>query len=494
MHIENNSNSHKNSLLNIYAIADSHQETRKTSALLSKILQDSKVGDNVLLLICGDIFKGIYPREFERECYLKFKEQNPDIQIVMTLGNNDFGFDSDSLDYLIETIKFFELNGIHVVCSNIFNTENKRPNWIKPYTIVDIAGTKTFVAGFCIDNLNTVKFGIISKNQFNVIQEVIDAIKNEKPDNVILLNHDYMPISKDIVKFCQLNGVTIDVVIGGHDHEFVQPDNYLNIYYPKAFSGSMYKIVLRDNDDGKKVVESEMIENTNLSIADIFSKDIVAYEKETGLLDKIVPYTLNLPKWYSKPCPLGSFLADEMMQVSESDIGFFSTGFLMKPMYYKEDEYITNYIFQKTIVADTPIKIVNLSSDALKKVFMHSLKYYGYGNSNPKFLQCSNNIRIEGSNNQELGVWELKQIYIDGEPLFDSSLNPINPTKKYRCAIDSFIAEGGQGFPLQHLPKTNVYVNNHLIKINEVLLNALIKAKDKYPKGYTYPQYVIGEM
>ncbi|MBO8431638.1 hypothetical protein IAC76_09655, partial [Spirochaetes bacterium] len=49
----------------IYAIADSHQETRKTAAFLSKILHDNENNTNVLFLNCGDIFKGIYPKQLE---------------------------------------------------------------------------------------------------------------------------------------------------------------------------------------------------------------------------------------------------------------------------------------------------------------------------------------------------------------------------------------------------------------------------------------------
>ena len=46
----------------IYALTDTHQDTRKTCALLSDVLKRSFTDKNVLLLNCGDIFKGIYPK------------------------------------------------------------------------------------------------------------------------------------------------------------------------------------------------------------------------------------------------------------------------------------------------------------------------------------------------------------------------------------------------------------------------------------------------
>lgn len=479
----------------IYAISDSHQETRKTSAFLSKILDESKRNKNVLFLNCGDIFKGIYPKAMERDCYLKLKEANPDIEMVMTLGNNDFGFNKDGLDYLIDTVKTFSNKGIKTVCANIFDKDGNRPEWLQPYTIIERDGDRTFVTGFCIDNINTAKYGIIPKKQEDVLDEICSAIKKEKPDNVVILNHDYMPVSQNIVKLCKEKGVDVDITIGGHDHEFVQPDKKLNIYYPQSFSDSMYKMNIINNHGKKSVENVEVVKNEGLRVKSEFNEELNDYEKKTGLLDDIVPYTLNLTKLYSEPCSLGSFLADEMKNTANSDIGFFSTGFLMNPMLYKPNENITNYSFQKTMIANTPIKTVELSTQELKDVFQYSMKANGYGSSNPKFLQCSNNIRLQGVDNPKKSQWDLKQIYINDEPLLDKDGNPLNPDKTYSCAIDSYIAEGGQGFTtLQQKEKQNVIINNEPIKINEVLLNALKAAPQRYEKGSDYPSFKIDEL
>ncbi len=477
----------------IYAIADSHQETRKTSAFLSKILNEAKTDKNVLFLNCGDIFKGIYPRQLERDCYIKMKEAKPDIEMVMTLGNNDFGFNKEGLDYLIDTVKTFSQKGIKTVCANVFQKDGNRPDWIKPYSVVNRDGDKTFVTGFCIDNINTSKFGLVPKKQSEVLDEVITAIEKEKPDNVVILNHDYMPVSKELVNSCKDRGVNVDVVIGGHDHEFVPPDKSLNIYYPRSFCDSMYKMTLENNSGVKKVSDVEMVDNGGIRINPVFEKNLSDYEKETGLLDEIVPYTLNLPKLYSKPCPLGSFLADEMKKTADADVAFLSTGFLMKPLFYKPNQYITNYDFKKTMIAETPVKTVELSAEELKEVFQHALKSNGYGSSNPKFLQCSNNMRIEGHDSPEKQAWELTQICIDGKPLFDDKMKPLTD-RKFKCAIDSYIADGGQGFvTLQNSQKSDVINSGSVVKINEVLLNGLKSASKTYPKGSEYPQFELIE-
>ena len=192
---------------------------------------------------------------------------------------------------------------------------------------------------------------------------------------------------------------------------------------------------------------------------------------------------------------MGSFLADEMKSVTDADIAFFSTGFLMKPMEYRKNAYITNYLFKKTMIAETPIKTVELDTAQLKEVFQHALRTNGYGSSNPRFLQCSNNIKIEGQNNPQLGIWEVKQIYVDEKPLLDKNGNPLSIGQKFRCAIDSYIADGGQGFKtLQEAPKNDILVNGEPVKINEVLMNGLKKAPEIYDAGTEYPQFSLVEM
>lgn len=494
MQINNNSKTNFGGLTKICAIADSHQETRKTSAFLSRILAEAKLDKNVLFLHGGDLFKGIYPKNLERDCYMKMKDVKPDIEMVFTLGNNDFGFNKQSLDYLIDTVKKFTQKGIHTVCANIFESGGKRPEWLKPYTIVNRDGDRTFITGFCIDNINTAKLGIVPKKQIEVLDEISDAILKEQPDNVVILNHDYLPSSKEIVQKCREKGIDIDLVIGGHDHDFVPPDTDLHIYQPMSFSDSMYKMNLHNQNGVKKLSNIEMVKSDNLSVNNIFEKDIAEYEKESHLLEDIVPYTLNLTKMYSKPCPLGSFLADEMKKAGNADVAFVSTGFLMKPMEYRPNQKITKYLFQKTMVADTPLKTVELSISELKQVFDNALRTNGYGSSNPRFLQCSNNIKIEGQNNPKAQIWEVKQIFIDGNPLLDSNQNPLS-NKKYKCVIDSYIAEGGQGFStLQKAAKTDVLVDDNPVRINEVLLNGLIQAPKKYPAGSEYPSFELLEV
>ncbi len=479
----------------VYAVTDSHQETRKTSAFLSKIINSEKDNKNVLFLCAGDMFKGIYPRPLERDIYLKTKKAKPDMEMVTTIGNNDLGFNNVQLSFLKDTLKTFSENGIHTVCANLFKTNGEYLDNVKPYIVIERDGDKNFITGFCINNINVKKEGIVARPQEEVLDEIIETIKKEKPHNVIILNHDHISSSDKIMEYCTQAGIPVSLLVGGHEHDFIPHKDNSKIYYPQAFSNIMYKMDLVNNGKKTDIKAVEMIKNENLEVDEIFEEEIKEYEAQTGLLDNVVPSVLNLTRHYEKTCPLGSFLADEMQKVAGSDIAFFSTGFLSTGLPYKKDEHITNYTLSKALSAPTPVKKVELNAEELKIIFQRALDIHTYKKANPRFLQLSNNIRLEGYGDNKAQKFILKQIYINNEALLDNSGKAKNPNKIYTCAIDSFLAEGGQGYEiLAKKPNEVVLKNNEPAKINEVLLNALKEAEGKYPKGSEYPFAKIVEL
>ena len=77
--------------IDIFALTDSHQETRKLCRLFSKIIEKApKGGKNTLICDCGDLFKGIYDRELSILSYEILRRQLPDAKIVLALGNQIF--------------------------------------------------------------------------------------------------------------------------------------------------------------------------------------------------------------------------------------------------------------------------------------------------------------------------------------------------------------------------------------------------------------------
>ena len=469
-------------ITNIYSLTDTHQDTRKTRTLLSETVNTAQKNNNVLLLNCGDMFKGIYSRELEADSFIKAKELAPNLEIVTTLGNNDFGFNNEHLKYLINTIKNFAQKGIKTVSANIFSAESgKRPKWIKPYTIIERDGDKNFITGFCIDNINSDE--IVTHPPKEVIQELKKAIEREKPDNIIILNHDYLGSSIDILNYSKSQNIPVDIIIGGHDHI---PGGHLhtdeNIFYPPAFSEGLLNFKINKQENKKRVEDLKIIDENSLHVNKELEKDLTAYEKEKNLLAPVAPCRIRFTKEYSNPCSLGSFLADEIKNTLNTDICIFSTGLLVKPLPYK-DTPITNYDFQKTMMAKMPVKKIELTPAELKQIFEHSFKNRTMDiTGNSKFLQASSNIQIDGICNKKTKEYTVKEIYINKIPVLGSN-------RQISCAVDEFIANGGQGFNILK----NKVKEDTTLRIDEALRHALSITAMNYPKGSDYPQYKINE-
>ncbi len=473
---------------NIYAITDSHQESSNLSRLLSGIYnyeKDNKIP--FLLLDCGDLFKGIYDKELSVNAYLKLKELLPQAQIFITLGNNDFGFKKDDFEYLKNTVKKFEDYGINIVCANLKETQTQKySNWVSPYKIIEINGQKILITGFCLNNSCAKKFGCDLVEPEKRFKELIENI-NKPYDRIIVLNHHWYTYSKSLKDFATQNEINIDLIIGGHEHSPIKPDYKNNIFYPLSFARTMYKMVV----DTKEFYEIQEIPLEETQFIPQFEIPIIEYEQRTKLKEPIAKRVLNLTKNYSEPCPLGTFISDNMKKIGKTDIAFHSTGFSMYQLKLEDSDIITKYDFEKVICASTTIETVELDILQLKEIFENTAKFRMFKDrGNSRFLQCSQNITITGKGNPDTKTYKILQISINNENLLDKNQNPIFPDKKYTCTIDSFIGSGEQEFTvLKQLPKTKVLENEKEVLINELLYKALINAEKEFDGNSNYPSF-----
>jgi len=461
---------------NIYALTDSHQESRNLSRLLSGIYNYEKDNCNPFLILdAGDLFKGIYDKELSVNAYLKIKELLPQSEIFITLGNNDFGFKKADFEFLKDTIKKFQIAGINVVCANV------RPQIGIPYKIININEQKILITGLCLNNASARKFGCELLPQQECIEELLKSVE-EDYDKIIVLNHHWYTYSRQLKdKIPQ-----IDLIIGGHEHSPISPDYENNIFYPYSFARTMYRITMDEN-----IEDIEQIPGDGLNFTPEFEKPIIRYEREVKLYEPMVRRVLDLTKCYSDPCPLGTFISDAMKKAGNTDIAFHSTGFTMYPMRLSDSETITKYDFERVICAATTIETAEINTEQLKNTFENAAKFRMYkdrGNTN--FLQCSQNVKIAGTGNPEDKTYKILQISIDDEDLLDENQKPLNPERKFTCTIDSFIGSGELGFKdLKELSKTKVIKNNSDIKINELFLSALFEAEKTYKNPCKYPSF-----
>ena len=476
----------------IYALTDSHQESNNLSHLLSGIytLEKDK-NEPFLILDSGDLFKGIYDKNLSVNAYLKIKKLLPQAQIFITLGNNDFGFKKEDFEYLKSTINKFEQAGINIICSNLKDAKtSKYIDWVSRYKIIEIHKQKFLITGFCVNNSCVKKFNLELTAPEEAFANLINEIK-EPFDRIIVLNHHWYTYSKALKEFAASKGITIDLIIGGHEHSPIKPDYDNNIFYPLAFARTLYTM----NID-KIITEVKELTINELDYIPEFQNPIIEYEEKTQLKKPLAKRVLDLTKKYSEPCPLGTFISDTMQKAGQTDIAFHSTGFTMYPLKLEDSEVITKYDLERVMCATSTIEKIDITVEQLKKVFENATlnrMYKSQGNS--KFVQCSRNITVTGKGNPKDKTYKILQIEINGKKLLDENQNPIDKNKTFSCTIDPYIGAGEQGFEvLKNIPKTKILKNGEEIKMNELFYTTIINAEKEYKNSSKYPSFKLIDM
>ena len=484
--------------IHIFALTDCHQEARKLCCLFSGIIgMAPNKGKNTLICDGGDLFKGIYERDLCVKSYLNLRQQMPEAKIVLAVGNNDFGFSADSLKYLQQTSRIFNQANIHLLCANLFDTKTQKcPDWVDPYILLEINHKKVMVLAFCINQINLKKHGLYLANIAETFLRYTDTIKHIAPDALIILNHALVPNSHDLLAIAEENGIHIDLIVGGHEHAIIPPDNLHHIYYPQAYSRNMLVFnLLYEQSATPKLVFNGEISCKDCSILPDFEQPITIYEQSCGLNIPVAPSVLNLERQYANPSSIGSFITDLMQKAAHADMALLSTGFICHALRYEAGKTLTYYNIERAFSAETPLQTVVLHPAELKAVFNNALRYrYVLDNGNSYFLQASHNITVDCWKKAD-NLGEVKQIYINNEPLLDENGQPLHPQDSYLCAIDPYIGAGEHGFEvLKSLEKETLLKNNQLVKIKDLFLKGIKDAAEKYTPGSSYPAYKLHDL
>lgn len=480
--------------IDIFALTDCHQEARKLCCLFSgAINRISDGGKNALICDCGDLFKGIYDKNLCVEAYIKLRRKLPEAKIVVAVGNNDFGFNTEQFDFLKQTARKFNQANIHLLCANLIDTKtDKYPNWVDPYILLEIGGKKVMITAFCFNMMKMERYGLKMLNITETFANMTATIKHIAPDAFIILNHALLPSSIELCEIAKKSGIFVDLIIGGHEHSVLEPISEKRIYYPQAFSRTMLHFKMNVQQKPTNLHLQEVISCKQEELNPIFIDDIDEFEQKSGLNVPVAQSVLNLTRDYSCPCSLGTFIADSMRSAAKTQIALISTGFITHALRYEPDKILTMYNIERALSAEIAIQTVKLHAEDLRTVFNNALKIrYTQRYGNTRFLQCSQNIVIfctKAENNEAT----VKQIVINGEKLFDDEGNALYPDETISCAIDPYIGSGELGFDvLRSMGKETLMHDNRLVKIKDIFLREIKNAPNRYKPNSPYPTYKI---
>ncbi len=270
----------------------------KGGILRRKVIIDSirNADKNTLLVDAGDAVTGtMYSVLFGGEVDMAMMDKlGYDIQI---LGNHEFDNGIDSLAFFYKKTKPLKLS------TNYDFTGTPLEGYFQPYIIKEYGGKKVAFIGI---NLNpegliipaAIK-GVKYKDQLKTANETASMLKKEKGvDLVVMLSHIGYGKEKETIDTDPeiiASSHDIDIVIGGHSHTTIDPENPKSVKY------------LIENADGRNVLVTQTGKaGQNLGVIDIDLDDMEASYKlipvtkryddriDTVLQNWLKPYTAKV--------------------------------------------------------------------------------------------------------------------------------------------------------------------------------------------------------
>ena len=468
---------------NFFALTDIHQSAEKHCRMVNEALNMQNSGKQVVLLDNGDLFKGIYPKQALLDTYKEAKESNPNIEIIFNIGNNDFGYDKNDRELFKGFVQGLNKVGGHIISANIFNKEtNERPKGIEPFALIERDGDKLIYVGFAPDVFSKKVSGMKSIKPAEALEQIAPEIKKTIEDEhqkgsdvkgLVFLVHDGPETIKELKQKADELGFNVKFAIGGHLH-YSMIDMDENIFMPEPFAESMLAFDIDFDSQNPKIKDLRTIKSMDCETG-IFTDKINEINAQEEYYKPIAKSVMDLNFVYDKenirkPSELGTFYADGIRNISHAEIGIVPKAWIYKTMKYKPNGYVNKMEILTALSQPVkPIFKIKVTPDTLKAIYQKQL------NAKGRLLESSQNVSIG------LNGTEVKQISINGVPLFDENGNPLEPERKIVAAIDYYTVIN-MDIEKEQLPQTmyDGFVEN-LKVIEQNYTN-----KDKYPTAHLY--------
>lgn len=316
----------------------------------------------------------------------------PGIEALNYMNFDAFVIGNHEFDWCIDNLAVYKdgnpLNGeldCDFLGANILDSTNKRPEWIKPYTIVEKGDTKVGIIGVLGDGLETS----ISKVSLNGYQftDTIDAIEKyskilveeEKVDIVIVGDHNHNEYANQ--QYVQVGRV--DAIINGHDHWRVQEQvkRYDGLTVPVIESntknGSIGKITL--NLDDNNLMTSWSMKHyypEDYSEDPILKANMDVYYKVTGEYQNTV---IGYNQGGMDKKTLGISTCTYVAKKYDADIAMLNSAGIRANITSSE---ITNGMVYEALPFDNELYIATLTGSELKKICRTGYYYNDSGIGN----------------------------------------------------------------------------------------------------------------
>lgn len=374
-------------------------------------------------------------------------EVGPDADVI---GNHEFDYGLDPISEVTADSEFpwLATNLVDSETGEAFDgTESER--------VVDRGGVTVGLIGLADEGATTGKTNIDFEGEGITIEDFTETgpaeakrlKEEENVDAVIALAHTGVDDAENLAEADADDD--IDVIVVGDDERFYPPEEVDGSVISEARARAAYLSEIELTVEGGEVTsfDGQLIEVTDDVEKDPTASSIINdYRAEVGLDEVIVeaetPLDATFGSNYHRETGYGNLITDAMRDRADADVAITNAGGIRSDSVYGPGEITGGDIFN-TLPFPNTLVTVELTGEELIETLESQVVTLESGTGQAfgeEISQQVSGVRFEWVPHE--GVDEqIRDVRVGGEPL--------DPDETYAVAVNSFIANGGSGYPLE---------------------------------------------
>ncbi|QTN00763.1 bifunctional metallophosphatase/5'-nucleotidase [Sediminibacillus dalangtanensis] len=421
------------------------------AAYLKKYEQETK---NTLLVHAGDVVGASSPVS-------SLLQDEPTIEIlnelgfdVGTVGNHEFDEGVDEMKRLIyggehEETGEFEGASFPYTVANVVD-EDTGETILPPYVIKKVNGIPIGFIGVVTTETRNIVLpsgieGVEFTDETNAINDAAQQLKEQGVKSIVVLAHvpasseqDGTNPSGDVVEFAPHIDDEVDVILGGHNHDYANTVVDDKLIVQSYSSGTAFSdIDLMIDPKTKDIVSKEAAIVTTYhdriepdeqiaDMVDTYKKDI------EDLVEEVVAETseaITTGQDESGESALGNLVADSQRATMGSDFAFMNPGGIRADL---DEGPVTWGELYTMLPFGNNLVNMTLTGNQIKAVLEQQ-----WEDNSSTILQVSG-LQYTWEDDAPIGERIVE--------MTDNEGNPIEPSQAYTVTVNNFLAEGGDGF------------------------------------------------
>ena len=380
---------------------------------------------------------------------------DPDADVI---GNHEFDFG------LAEVSNFTNASDYPWLGTNLVNaTTGEQFGGTENYTVVERDGVRVGFLGvvdrgatFGKTNINFTAEGVTVEDYVNDSVATADYLtEEENADVVVVLAHTGVP---DAQAIAEADDGDIDVIAVGDDEQYYPPNETSGTVITEAEARAEYlgEINLTVSDGEVTAWNGRLIDVRNSSVEkNETAVDIIEQYRGEVSLDSTVAVSevaldARFSTNYHEESNYGNLVADAMRDASGAEVAITNAGGIRSNAVYGPGNVTGGDVFNTLPFANTLVT-VELSGTELRSVLASqvvTLESETGQQFGEEISQQTSGVDFEWVPHEDVAPEErIRDLSVNGEP--------VRPGETYTVAVNSFIADGGSGYPLENATVLN---------------------------------------